>query len=338
MAAGLLGGVSGSAPSPRRRSVIRPPALRAGDVIGLVTPASPPFELHRTLIEAGEKLAALGFRTKTDRNVGKRHGYLAGTVKERVSDLHDMFRDPEVKAVMAVRGGYGSAQLLPALDYELIRSNPKIVVGYSDITALVTGINERTGLVTFHGPVAVSTFSDFTTRHFLALLSKVSPLGEIENPPLRNSRRKTDHVWTYRGGKAQGRLAGGNMTVLQSLMGTPYEFDACDALLFFEDVGEEPYDMDRILTQFKQAGKFDRCRGVVFGRLNRIRPAEIKPAFPSSLSVEQVIENVFQDFGFPVCVGLSLGHVSDKPTLPIGIRAELDADRGRLIILEAAVC
>ncbi len=321
----------------KKQPLILPPALKKGDTIGLITPASPPFEIHRTLIETQEKMANLGFKTKTGKNVFKRYGYLAGTIDERLEDLHHMFADPNVKAIMTIRGGYGSAQLLPYIDYDLIRKNPKIIVGYSDITALINGLHRQTGLVTFHGPVAVSTFTDYTKKYFLSVLGGTRPIGEIEDAPYDSNLQSSNRIWTYRGGIAQGKLIGGNMTVLQSLLGTPYEFDSDEAILFFEEVGEEPYDLDRMLTQFKQAGKFNRCRGVIFDRMPSVKPADILPAYASSLSVEQVIENIFKDFDFPVCMGFPLGHIKHKPTMPLGIPAELDGDKGRLNLLEAAV-
>ncbi len=340
---GLLGSVFSFIPAgafagkQKQPRLLLPPALSKGDTIGLITPASPLFEAHRTLIEAQEKLANLGFKTKIGKNIYKKYGYLAGTVQERLDDLHAMFADPEVKAIMTVRGGYGSAQLLPHINYDLIRKNPKILVGYSDITSLLIGIHQMAGLVTFHGPVAVSTFTDYTRKYFLKALTKPEPVGEIEDAPYEENLQTSNRVWTYRSGTAEGRLMGGNMTLMQMTLGTPYEFDSTDRILFFEEVSEEPYDLDRMLTHFKQAGKFDRCRGVVFDKLGSVKPADYKPGFNSSLSVEEVIHNIFKDYDFPVCVGLSLGHIKDKPTLPLGIKARLDADKGRLALLEKAV-
>ncbi len=320
-----------------KHTIIRPPALKSGDTIGLVTPASPLFEGHRTVIEAKEKMEGLGFKVKVAKNIYKKRGYLAGTIKERVSDLHDMFADPEVKGIIAVRGGYGSAQLLPYLDYELIRSHPKVLVGYSDITSLLLGIHAQTGLVTFHGPVAVSTFTDYTKKYFLDTLSSVQPIGLIDDAPYSGNLQTTNRVWTYRSGVARGRLSGGNLTLMQMTIGTPYEFNSNNAILFIEEVGEEPYDLDRMLTHLKQAGKFDRCKGVFFGKLGSVKPADYKPGFNSSLSVEEVIDDTFKDFDFPVCVGISIGHIKQKPTLPEGILAELDSDKGHISLLEAAV-
>ncbi len=320
-----------------RKPLIKPPALKKGDTVGLITPASPLFEAHQIMIEAREKMEGLGFKVKFAKNVMAKRGYLAGTIEQRVSDLHDMFLDDSVKAIIAIRGGYGSAQLLPYLDYELIAKHPKILLGYSDITAILNGIHHKTGLVTFHGPVAVSTFTEYTTKYLFKVLGEAKPVGEIEDAPYAGNLQSSNRVWTYRGGTGEGRLVGGNLTLLQSLLGTPYEFDGRGALYFIEEVGEEPYDIDRMLWQLKMAGKFERCNGVIFDKMPSVKPADYKPGFNSSLSVEEIIDDIFKDYSFPVCVGLSLGHIKEKPTMPLGVRARLDGDAGRIALLEAAV-
>ena len=319
------------------KAVLRPDALRPGNVIGLITPASPSFEGNRSKIEAKLNLESLGFNVKFAKNILKKRGYLAGTVQERISDIHEMFADPEVKAIMAIRGGYGSAQLLPHLDYKLIKKNPKIFVGYSDVTSLLLGIHKKTDLVTFHGPMATSTFTDYTKKYFLDTLGKTEPVGLINSAQFSSGANPIDLVWSYNKGVGEGRLIGGNSTLLQTTIGTPYEFNTDEAILFIEEIGEEPYDLDRMLHHFKQAGKFDKCRGVFFDRLDSAKPANYEPAFNSTLSVEEIIEDVFKDFDFPVCVGFSIGHIKDKPTLPLGIKTRLDADKGKIFLLEAAV-
>lgn len=314
-----------------------PPALKKNDLIGLVTPASPLFEGHRTLIEAEEKMNNLGFRTRRGKNIFKKKGYLAGTVEDRIQDLHEMFEDDAVKAIMAIRGGYGSGQLLPHLDYGLIRKHPKILVGYSDITSLLLGIHKKTGLVTFHGPVAISTFTDYTRKYFLKVLTEPEKIGLIEDAPYEANLQTSNRVWTFRAGASEGALTGGNLTLMISTLGTPFEIETRDRILFIEEVGEEPYDLDRMLNHMKQAGKFEKCRGVFFDGLNDVETSSYRPSFNSSLSVEEVIEGVFRDFDFPVCVGLSIGHIKHKPTLPIGINVKLDGDAGKIAILEPAV-
>lgn len=318
-------------------ALVRPPALNEGDTIGLITPASPLFEYHQTVIEVREKLHNLGYQTRIGKNTDKKWGYLAGNIEQRVADLHDMFADDQVKAIMAIRGGYGSAQLLPYLDYQLIRRHPKILIGYSDVTSLLLGIHVQTGLVTFHGPVAVSTFTDYTTRHMKRLLSSTTAPIEIEDAPFEENLQSSNRIWTYRGGVTKGRLIGGNLTLFQSLLGTPFEPNTEGTIIFLEEVSEEPYDLDRMLHQLKMAGKFDHCRGVIFDKMPGVKPADYKPGFNSTLSVEEIIDLVFKDFDFPVCVGFSLGHIKDKPTMPLGIKARLDADAGHLTLLEPAV-
>lgn len=320
-----------------KKGLIKPPALNLGDTIGLIAPASPLIETQRTLIEVKEKLTNLGFSVLAGKNVTQKNGYLAGSVKDRLADIHYMFENNEVKAVMAMRGGYGSAQLLPFLDYELIRKQPKILIGYSDITALITAIHKITGLVTFHGPVAVSTFTDYTKKYFFKVMTEKNADLEIEDAPYEENLQTSNRIWCFRKGIAEGKLMGGNLTLLQASLGTPFEIDTQGAILFIEEVGEAPYDLDRILNQFKQAGKFDHCRGVIFDKLEKILPYSSEPGFNNSLSVEEVIESVFKDFDFPVCLGFSIGHIKNKPTLPIGIRVRLSAEIGRLTLLESAV-
>ncbi len=339
LAAGAFVGASTLSwkPVPDTREIIRPPRLKKGDTIGLITPASPLFEAHAALIEATEKMQALGFKVKPGKHIFKHNGFFAGSIKERLDDLHGMFRDPEVKAILTIRGGYGSAQLLPHIDYDLIRSHPKILCGYSDITSLLNGIHKKTGLVTFHGPVAVSTFTDFTKKYFYKSLMDTTPMGWIDDAPYEGNLQTSSRIYTLNPGKARGRLVGGNMTLLQASMGTPFEFDSDGAILFFEEIGEEPYDIDRMLDQFDQAGKFKKCKGVIFDKMPKVKPADYKSAFYRNLSVEEVIASYLGKYDFPVCLGFSLGHIRNKPTMPIGIMAELDADKKRLAITEAAV-
>jgi len=335
--AGLLAGAGlKAAPFKPQSNLIKPPALRHGDTVGLVTPASSLFERKRTLIEATEKMEGIGYKVKTGKHIFAQNGYLAGSIKQRVDDLHDMFRDPDVKAIIAIRGGYGSGQLLPYLDYELIRQNPKIILGYSDITSLHIGIYQKTGLVTFHGPVAISTFTDYTRGLMQRLLGEAKPLGLIADAPYEDNLQKSARILTLRGGRAEGKLMGGNMTLMQATLGTPWEFDSDDSILFFEEVGEQPYDIDRILNHMKMAGKFDRCKGVIFDKMPSVRPGD-DAAFNRNLSLEEVLEFHLGEYDFPVCLGFSLGHIKNKPTMPLGIRAELDADKATLSIAESAV-
>lgn len=317
--------------------IIKPPKLNQGDIVGLITPASPLFEANQVIIEAREKMENLGYQVKLGKNVYKKWGYLAGTDEERLEDFHAMVKDPQVKAIIAVRGGYGSGRLLKYLDYTLIKENPKIIHGYSDITSLLIGIQKMTGLVTFHGPVAISTYTDYTKKYFYKALSNSDPIGEIEDVPYEANLQSSNRVWTIRDGMGRGRLTGGNLTLIASLMGTPFEIDINNKILFIEEVGEEPQVLDRYLTQLDNAGKLEQCSGIVFDRMKSVHPDDFKSSYYSTLSKEEIIADRIKNYNMPACIGLSLGHIANKPTLPLGVECQLDATAGRLTILEGAV-
>ncbi len=314
-----------------QKPLVRPPRLRPGDTVGLVCPASAPFE-PSAIREAKLAMEKLGFKVKVGRNVGKKYGYLGGTDEERATDLQEMFDDPRVKAIIAVRGGYGCMRILNLLDYEHIRTHPKILLGYSDITILLLAVHQMTGLLTFHGPVALSTFSPYTVDLLQRVLMKDEPVGEIAEPP-----GALPLGVSGLSGRATGRLVGGNLTLLAASLGTPFEVETEGRLLFLEEVGEEPYDLDRQLTHLLLAGKLQRCAGIAIDRLQRCGPHDYQPAFLTTLSAEEVIGDRLGQLRIPVVFGLSLGHAADKPTLPLGVMASLDASKGRLSIDEPAV-
>ncbi len=210
------------------RNLIRPKALRPGDTVGLITPSSYVSDPDRLAL-AERTARYFGLVPRFGTNVRKREGYLGGTVEERVEDLHAMFRDPEVKAVFAIRGGYGAAQLLDRIDFDLIRSNPKIFLGYSDITALHLAIQKRAGLVTFHGPVVLSRFTPYTQTYFRKALFETEPMGRVTNPPDSDALRPAHVLRTIRPGRARGPLIGGNLTLISTGMGTPYEIETSRA-------------------------------------------------------------------------------------------------------------
>jgi muramoyltetrapeptide carboxypeptidase len=325
------GAVAGAPPD-----LLKPHALRAGDTVGLITPSTYVSDPDRLAL-AARTVEYFGLKMKFGRNVRKRAGYLAGTVEERLADLHEMFRDPEVQAIFAVRGGYGSAQLLSRVDYNLIRRNPKIFLGYSDITALHLAIHQRAGLVTFHGPVTLSRFTEYTQEHFRKAIFGSQPLGRLSNPPESNPLRPSHTLRAIRPGKGRGRLTGGNLTLLSTTMGTSFEIETRGRVLFLEDVGEEPYRIDRMLTQLRLAGKLDEAAGIVFGECSECRPRQFEPSFESTFSLGEVLDNLLGDLKIPVLSGLTIGHTDDQLTLPLGVMATLDADRGELVVEEAAV-
>ena len=314
--------------------LIRPATLRPGDTVGLITPGTYVSDPDRLAL-AARTVKFFDLRMKLGRNVSKRLGYLGGTDQERLDDLHEMFRDPQVKAVWAIRGGYGSTHLLDRIDYGLLRSNPKIFLGYSDITALHLAIHRHAGLVTFHGPMVLADFSSYTQAGFRRALFDTKPLGAVTNPPETNPLRSAHPLRTVRPGKARGRLIGGNLSLISRTMGTPYEIDSRGRILLLEDVDEEPYRIDGMLTQLRLAGKLQAAAGIVFGECRNCRPREFQPSFDATLSLGEVLDDILGKLGVPVLSGLTFGHTEDQLTLPLGVMATLDADKGELVIEEA---
>lgn len=348
LAGGALGGLADARVLKRRtaslRPVIKPRALKRGDLVGLIAPGG---VMDDAVFQRGlRNLESYGFKVKVGENIRAARGGYAGTVAQRVADLHAMFRDKEVKAIWAARGGAGCTALLPSIDYELIRKHPKILVGYSDITALHLAIHRRTGLVTFHGPVAPSRPTDYTVTQMQAVL--MSPRQQIEiNMSIENERKaeatpaQTEfQLRTLREGVAEGRLLGGNLSVLSALVGTPYAAQIENCLLFLEDVGEAPYRIDRMLTQLQQSvgnrGERDGLKhaaGIMLGVFSRSRSPDNEP----SLTLNEVLDDHFSALPIPAVRGFSFGHIADQFTMPIGIRARLDTASRTLTLLEAAV-
>ncbi len=315
---------------------IRAQALREGDTVGLITPATYVPDPDR-LAAAERTLKYFGLKMKMAKNAGKRMGDYHLSINERLDDLHAMFRDPEVKAVFAIRGGYGSMHLLDRIDYDLIHRNPKIFLGYSDITAMHLAINKHAKLVTFHGPITLSRFTDYTQKYFRKALFETQPVGRITNPPESNQLRPTHTLRVIRPGTASGRLIGGNLTLISNTMGTPYEIETRSKILFLEDVDEEPYSIDRMLTHLRLAGKFDGVAGVIFGECQDCRPKDFKPSTAIPYGLGEVLDNILGGLKVPVLYGLTIGHTDDQLTLPLGVAATLDATNGTLDIRESGV-
>jgi muramoyltetrapeptide carboxypeptidase len=315
---------------------IKPKVLKAGDTVGLITPSTAVTD-PEDLMMVERTVRYFGLVPKWGKNVARRAGYLGGSISERLDDLHAMFSDPAIKAVFCMRGGYGSGQLLNDIDYHLIKANPKIFVGYSDITAMHLAIHRMTGLVTFHGPVPMSAFTDYTQAAYRKALFDPNPLGVLTNPPETNDLRPQHLLRPVRPGKAKGRLIGGNLSLIAATMGTPYEIDTRGCILFVEDIEEQPYSIDRMLTQLKLAGKLDQAAGIVFGECRDCRPRDFEPAFTQgTFTTPEVVDRILGEVKAPVLSGLTIGHTPDQLTLPVGVMAELDASMGTLNILEAA--
>jgi muramoyltetrapeptide carboxypeptidase len=311
------------------RRYVKPAALKPGDTVGMIMPASPLDDRAR-ITAAQELLASMGLRWKMGAYVEERDGYLAGSVEHRLADLHAMFRDPEVKMVWCIRGGYGTPTLLAGLDLALIRRNPKLFCGYSDITALHLALQQKCGLMTLHGPNAASKFPEYTLDFFRRAIFEAKPLGRLANPTTP-SPGSTHSVRVIRPGKARGRITGGNLSLIAATMGTPFEIETAGRILCIEDVGEEPYRIDRMLANLQLAGKLDQAAGVVLGECS-----DCEPKGPNSLSLDEVFNRYFGRLKVPVISGLTFGHTTDQFTLPIGASALLETEQQALVVEEAA--
>ena len=320
-------------PTDSNSSIIKPPRLNNGDTIGVVSPAGPTFH-KRDLNKVKQSLSALGLNVKFGKFVLSRNGYLAGSDSERAGDFNAMIRDESIKAIMALRGGWGSNRLLDLIDYEAVSQYPKIIIGFSDVTSLLLAIYAKTGLITFYGPVATSKFGKFTTSWMKEILFEgKSPI--LENPLLKpdGSINHNHFTITINSGTAQGKLVGGNLTVISSIVGSGYLPDWDGNILFLEEVGEKIYQIDRMLTQLKLAGVFDKLSGIIFGKCVKCDPSKTT----LSLSLENVFDDIFIPLSIPVYTGAMIGHIDRIFTIPIGLNAEMDAGKGTIKLLEAAV-
>ncbi len=310
--------------------IVKPSALKKGDVIGIIAPASPP-SVSEKITKGAEYLERLGYRVKLGKNVNKVYGYLAGTDKERTDDIHEMFADTKVKAVIAVRGGYGTPRLLPLLNYSLIKKNPKILVGYSDLTGIQLAIFKKTGLVSFAGPMSgVEMWKEidpFTEEHFWGMVTSQKKLGAMHNPDGKIMN-------TLNPGIASGRLLGGNLSLITSLAGSPYIPSFKNSLLFIEEIEEECYRFDRMINHLRIAGILKDVKGVIIGELTDVKASDTTKPF---LTVDQILNDYLIPLKKPVMTGLVHGHVPKKLTLPIGIRATMNAIKRTLVIEESAV-
>jgi muramoyltetrapeptide carboxypeptidase len=335
--AGALAGRKPSptaAPAVATRPMVKPRALRSGDTVGLITPSSYVFDTWRIGLAAARLEATLDVKCRLGKYVQARHGYMAGTEKERLEDLHAMFADRSIAGIFCLEGGYGTERLLSGIDYELLRKNPKVLIGYSDITGLHLAITKQSGLVTFHGPVATGSLPPWSLASLKKVLFSSEPIGELTNPPEDDPNWPAFPLHTVAPGRARGAVTGGNLTLVSTTMGTPYEIATKGKILFLEDTGEAPYRVDRMLTQLKLAGKLQEAAGIVWGTCTECTPA--KSSFEINLSLSDLLDEILGDLGKPVLAGLVFGHTKEKATIPFGVEAELDAGAKRIAILEAA--
>ena len=311
--------------------IVKPKRLKKGDVIGIISPASFPTDVSK-IHKGVEYLEKIGYRVEVGENVGQEQGYLAGTDEQRISDIHAMFANKRVKAIMCLRGGYGSGRLLDRIDYSLIRKNPKIFVGYSDITSLQMAFLQKAGLVTFAGPMIAVDFcrdevDEFTEEFFWRMITSNRKIGKIINP-------ESEPFYSLTKGRGIGRLIGGNLALFTSLLGTPYFPKTKDYILIFEDIGEPPYRIDRMLNQLKLSNVLTKAKGVILGRfVDCYETDESK----KTLTLNQVIENYFGKLKLPVIYNIKHGHIVTNITIPFGLNIKINASRKIFEIIESAV-
>jgi muramoyltetrapeptide carboxypeptidase len=315
--------------------LLKPERLCFGDTIGIIAPASAPPD-PKAVDRAAAALEKFGFKPKLAKNVRARHGFLAGGDRDSAADVMQMFSDKKVKAIICLRGGYGAARILDRLDYAVSRRNPKILSGYSDITSLHCALAKKVNLISIHAPMLNGALADpkvpeFTRQSFFRTVMAAKPAGSI----CAGYDKKT--VSSLRGGTATGRLIGGNLSVLCAAVGTPFAPSFKGKILFFEDIGEKPYRLDRLLTQLLNAGILQQVAGVAVGVNPDCLDPDAKPGGEYRQSAADVIKERLSSLRVPVVTGLPFGHVELNATIPVGAMAELDGKRGDLIITEAAV-
>jgi muramoyltetrapeptide carboxypeptidase len=309
---------------------LKPKKLLKGDLIGIITPASSPDDL--SLIESGVKyIESLGYHTILGKNVGKIRGYLAGTDSERVDDIHQMFGDRKVKAIFCLRGGYGAFRLLDKIDYHLIKKNPKIFVGFSEITSLQMAFLQRANLITFAGPMVLPNFSKevstYTEENFWRLITSSKKPGKVILPD-------NDNLVAITPGVAEGNVVGGNLAVFNSLHGTNYLPDLKNKILLLEDISEPPYKIDRMFNQLRLRKVFNKTRGIILGNFTDCVELDKNK---KTLTLQEVWEDYFSDLNIPVIHSFPHGHIKDLITIPIGSKIKLNATKGFVELMESGV-
>jgi muramoyltetrapeptide carboxypeptidase len=316
------------------QKLVWPKRLSPGDTVMLIAPAGPPN--REEVMRFKDHIEQRGYKVKLRDDVFDVEGYLAGTDKRRAEEFNEAFADPEVDGVLCVRGGYGCMRMMPLIDWEAVKKSPKLLLGFSDVTALHAAMN-KAGIVSFHGPGPASGLgsaegpTDFTAKYVLCAVeaSPESPAGPytVEVP------KDVSEVDSFGKGKATGRLVGGNLSLISALEGTPYAIDTKDAILLIEDVNEAPYRIDRMIQQLKLAGKLDGIKGVVLGKFTEDFVREDKLTDDKRFDAMGVLRQYFENLGVPVLANYPIGHYPQNCTVPLGGEVEIDADAKTLRIL-----
>lgn len=305
---------------------IKPKKLEKGNVIGVTAPGGVILN-PKDILRFKTQLQKMGFSVILGDTLNKKYGYLAGTDEERAGELMNFFEDPKIDGIIAMRGGWGCARLLDKLDYEIIQKNPKVLMGFSDVTSLLNAIQIKTGIITFHGLVGVNNWNAFSTEIF----NRVVCNGENCSLTLEKTSRRA--FVSINKGKARGKLFGGNLSVISGLIGSPFFKLPQNTILFLEETNEEPYVVDRLLTHLKLANVYDKLSGIIFGHCSNCLAQNPEHSIPTL----KIIKEHFSALSIPVSYGSPIGHISSKWTIPIGIEAEMDSENGSLVLLESAV-
>ncbi len=312
------------------KHAIRPKALRPGDCVGVVAPSSP-VDSDEMVYRSLEWLQRQGFRTKAGPSCFERTGYLAGSDQCRADDINTMFADPDIDGIICLKGGYGTPRIIDMLDYEMIARNPKVFMGFSDITALLISIYQRGNLVTFHGPMLAylpkQGLDAFSHESMMKAICSSQPVGALTNP------EGVPGVTTLVGGSAEGEMVGGNLSLIAAMVGTPYELDTRGKLLILEEVNEEEYRVDRMLTQLRLSGKLEQSAGIILGTWTGCHADK---GYAGNQTLAEVFNDIVRPVGRPAILDVQVGHCVPKITLPFGVRTKLDADGGTLEVLEPA--
>lgn len=317
--------------------IFKPPALQKGDKIGIVSPSEPVIYKNK-LLRGIENLKKLGFRVVLGKNVFKnQEGYTAGTAEERATDINAMFKNPQIKGIFASHGGFNSNQLLDLIDWQAVKKNPKVFMGFSDITVLLNAIYKKTGLVTFHGQNVEYGFSrglksdnKYTIEYFSKALMNTKPIGDIKN---------WEKIKILKKGKASGILIGGNLSVLMTLIGTKYEPNWNNKILLWEEVDQTKQDIDFWLTHLRIAGVFNKISGMIVGKF--VNCEKMPPCADwvkkKILPMNKIILNICGDYNFPIIGNIVFGHSYPKLTLPVGVKATIDTSKKLFSVDESAV-
>ena len=308
--------------------IIKPPRLLKNNQIALIAPAGP---VKQEQIDKTQKvLSAMGYKSCYNQSILSRKGYLAGSDDVRLNELHLAFERKDVDAIICIRGGYGSSRIVDKIDFELLKQNPKIFIGYSDITVLLNSIYQQTGLITFHGVVGISSFSDYTRSIFTNILTLTK--DEFLIYP-----KDKESLEIVNSGKASGRLAGGNLSMIVSLLGTKFQPDFTNKLVFLEDIGEAPYRIDRMLTQLLLSGCLEKASGIILGNFKNCDIDNIEITSENSLSLNEIITDRLSLLNKPTIKGFSFGHMENQAIFPVGCLAELNTNVPGIKLLECPV-